>query len=50
MGKWLSQEEISIVALMIQKTILLLISGATGQATTDHVYWNDLKTCNIFFV
>ena len=50
MGKWLSQEEISIAAMMIQKTILELFSGATGQVTTDRVYWNNLKTCNFLCV
>ena len=33
--KWLSEGEVSMVALMMQKTILLIASGATGQGARD---------------
>ena len=33
--KWLSEGEVSMIALMMQKTILLIASGATGQGARD---------------
>ena len=41
---------VSLVAPMIQKTKMLISSGATEQVTRDHDYWGSLKTYNVFYV